>query len=97
MTNYNLAVPESVTEIGRRAMRLRVLLGKTTMQVATEAAVEEREVSALEEGGTISLAATLAIHRVLSTDSGGDTLFTRAKLQSIDEVEAFERRRLAGR
>lgn len=94
MTDYSLPTPESIGEIGRRARRLRDLLGMTAEQVAAEASVPTGEVLALEEGGAVRLDAALAIHGVLSADAAGAALFTRPRLRSIDEVEAFERRRL---
>lgn len=69
----------------------------TIGQLATEAEVTPREIEALESGGDVSLVAALAIHRVLSGEGAGDTLFTQPRLRSIDEVEAYERRRRGGR
>ena len=96
MNDYSLAESDSVEEIGRRAKRLRQLMGMTLEQVASKAGVNKREVEELEKGHTTSLAATLAIHRILSSETVGETLFTRPRFSSIDEVEAFEQRRLAG-
>lgn len=94
MTDYSLPAPESIAEIGRRAGRLRDLLGMTVEQVAAQASIPTAEVRALEEGGAVRLDAALAIHDVLSADAAGANLFTRPRFSSIDEVEAFERRRL---
>lgn len=94
MMDYSLPAPESVAEIGRRARRLRDLLGMTVEQVAAEASVATGEVFALEAGEAVRFDAALAIHNVLSTDAAGAALFTRPRLRSIDEVEDFERRRL---
>lgn len=97
MTDYSLAAPESLTEIGRRANHLRETLGVSPEQVAAEASVDVREVLALETGATVSLASALAIHQVLSADAAGAILFTRPRLRTIADVEAFERRRLERR
>ena len=95
MTDYSLPEPGNVVEIGRRAKRLRDLLGMSVEATATAAGVAEEDVAALEAGDAVALAAALAIHQVLSTDAAGAILFTRPRLRSIDDVEAFERRRLA--
>lgn len=97
MTDYAIPGPEDLNAIGLRALRLRDLLGMTVGQLATEARVAEHDVEALENGANVSLAAALAVHRVLSGDEVGGTLFTRPRLRSIDDVEAVERRRLASR
>ncbi len=97
MNNYSLPNAGSISEIGRRAKHLRTLLGLTIDQVADAAGVNPNEVSAMEAGEAISLASALALHRVLSTDGVGETLFIRPRLRNIDEVEAFERRGLANR
>lgn len=94
MTDYSLPAPESASEIGRRARRVRELLGMTAEQVAADAAVSEAHVLALEEGGEVPLAAALAIHGMLTSDNAGAELFVRPKFRTIDEVVAFERRRL---
>ncbi|MEN2746062.1 helix-turn-helix transcriptional regulator [Sphingomonas sp. T9W2] len=94
MMDYSLPAPESVVEIGHRAKRLRELLGMTLEQVAARAFVAREEVLALESGGGVRLDAALAIHDVLSVNGVGANLFTRPRLRSIDEVEAFEHRRL---
>jgi transcriptional regulator with XRE-family HTH domain len=96
MNDYSLAESDSVEEIGRRAKRLRQLMGMTLEQVASKAGVDECEVEALENGNTTSLAATLDIHRILSSETVGETLFTHPRFSSIDEVVALEQRRLAG-
>lgn len=96
MANYSLPEPSSETEIGRRAKRLRDLRCLTPDQVASQASVDVGDVVALESGGEVSLAAALAIHCVLSSESFGDALFHHPRLTSIDEVEEFERRRLQG-
>lgn len=97
MTNYSLQKPGSPVEIGKRAKRIRLLLGMTTGQAAAAAGVAPNDLSAMEAGKDVSLAAALAIHAVLSTDEVGEALFTRPRLRNIEEVEEFERRRLANR
>lgn len=94
MTDYSLPAPESIGEIGRRAERLRDLMGMTVEQLAAEASVAEEDVQALEAGAAVRLDAVLAIHAVLSSDVIGASLFTRPKFWSIDDVVAFEQRRL---
>lgn len=94
MTDYNLPAPESIAEIGHRARRLRELLGMTAEQLAAQASVPTGEVIALETGGGVRLDTALLIHRVLSSDAVGATLFVQPRLRSIDEVEAYEQRRL---
>jgi len=97
MIEYAIPEPGSLKDIGRRAQRLRDLLGMTIDQVAAEARVEACDVTNLEQSADVALGAVLAIHRVLSGDGVGDMLFIRPRLRSIDEVEAFEKRRLASR
>lgn len=92
--DYSLPTPESISEIGRRARRLRTLLGMTPEQVAAAASVTAEEVFALEDGADVRLGSVLAIHSVLSSDAAGADLFIRPKMRSIDEVVAFEQRRL---
>ena len=92
--DYSLPSPDSIGEIGRRARRLRDLLGMTAEQVAAEASVSTEDVLALETGMAVHLDVALAIHDVLSSDAVGEAFFTRPKLRNINEVEAFERRRL---
>ena len=94
MTDYSLSGPESIGEIGRRARRLRNLLGMTTEQVAAEASVTTEEVLALEGGSAVQFDSALAIHYVLSSNVAGAELFIRPKLRNIDEIVAFERRRI---
>lgn len=97
MINYRLPELGSAIEIGRRAKHLRILLGLTIDQVADAAEVGPTDVTAMEAGKTIALANALAIHKVLSIEDVGELLFTRPRLRNLDEVEAFERRRLAKR
>lgn len=97
LTDYSIPETDDRNAIGSRARRLRDLLGMTFGQLASEAKVAESDVEALENGDDVSLAAVLAIHCVLSGEGAGDALFVRPRLQSIDEVEAFEKRRLGGR
>ena len=97
VTDYIVPDLGDKMEIGLRARRLRDLLGMTAGQVASEARVEEHDVIALEQCMDVSLQAALAIHGVLSTQGVGDTLFTRPRLRTIDEVHAFESRRLDSR
>lgn len=95
MTDYSLPAPESMAEIGARARRLRDFLGMTAEEVAARASIPRESVLQLEAGGAVRLDAALAIHGVLSSDAAGAALFTMPRLSSIDEVEAFERRRTA--
>ncbi|MBR0553754.1 helix-turn-helix transcriptional regulator [Stakelama marina] len=97
MTEYSITESGSLSDIGRRARRLRDHLGMTIDQVAAEARVEKRDVTNLERDADVALGTALAIHEVLSGNGPGDTLFTQPRLRSIDEVEAFEKRRLASR
>lgn len=97
MVEYSLPKAGNATEIGRRAKRLRTLLGLTIDQVANAAKVEPNDVSAMEAGKTVALSSALAIHKVISSEDIGEMLFTCPRLRNIDEVEAFERRRLANR
>lgn len=97
MINYSLPKAGNAIEIGRRARHLRTLLGLTIDQVADAAEVGSTDVSAMEAGKTVALATALAIHKVLNIEDVGEMLFTRPRLRNIDEVEAFERRRLANR
>lgn len=97
MIDYSLPKAGSATEIGRRARHLRTLLGLTIDQVANAAKVEPNDVSAIEAGKKVELSSALAIHQVLSSEDVGEALFTRPRLRNIDEVEAFERRRLSNR
>lgn len=97
MNNYSLPNAGSAIEIGRRAKQLRTLLGLTIDQVADAAEVSSQNVSAMEEGKAVPLATALAINKVLSTEDVGEMLFNRPRLRNIDEVEAFEQRRLANR
>ncbi len=97
MINYSLQKPGSPVEIGKRAKRIRLLLGMTIDQAADAAGVSPNELSAMEAGEDVSLAAALAIHAVLSTGEVGEALFTRPRLRNIEEVVEFERRRLTNR
>lgn len=97
MAEYYLAGRGSCTEIGLRAKRLRQLLGLTIEEVAIKAGVEKKEVENLENGAITSLSAALEVHQILSSEKVGETLFTRPRLTNIDEVEAFEQRRIIGR
>jgi|GEM_PF-2521702 len=97
MANYTIPEPGCPSEIGARARRLRNLLGMTVSEVAQQAHVEDHHVNCLEDGLAVSLSAALAIHQVLSAERLDEALFTRPRLRTIDEVENFEKRRLASR
>ncbi|HEV7314058.1 hypothetical protein [Sphingopyxis sp.] len=97
MVSYSIPLPSDPTEIGKRAQRLRSLLGMSVSDVASEAGVNDGDVIRLEQGSDVSLVAALAIHRVLSGELVSEVMFTRPRLKTIDEVEAFEARRLANR
>lgn len=97
MVSYSILAPSDPTEIGKRARRLRSLLGMSVSDVASEAGVNDGDVISLEQGSNVSLVAALAIHRVLSGEIISEAMFTRPRLKTIDEVEAFEARRLANR
>lgn len=94
VTGYSVPGSDDGKSIGIRARQLRELLGMTFGQLAAQAKVTERDVEALENGEDVSLTSALAIHHVLSGEGAGDALFTSPRLRSIDEVEAFEKRRL---
>ena len=94
MTEYDIPSPEDPAAIGTRAKMIRDLVGLTVSQLAAQAGVSDHDVEALESGSSVSLAAALAIHRVLSGEGSAAALFARPKLRNIDEVEAFEKLRL---
>lgn len=91
---YDIPGPDDLSVIGGRARRLRELLDMTIGRLANKAGVTEHQVRALENGGAVTLATTLAIHHVLSGDGAGENLFSHPRFRSIDEVVAYEKRRL---
>lgn len=96
MRDYTLPNAGDPREIGRRARRIRELLGLTADEVARRAEVHSRDVSALEDGADLGFAAAIAIHRVLSVDAIEEEMFKVPRFRNLDEAEAFENRRLAG-
>ncbi len=97
MVSYSIPAPSDPTEIGKRAQRLRSLLGMSVSDVASEAGVNDSDVIGLEKGSDVSLVAALAIHRVLSGERVAEEMFVRPKFKTIDEVVSYEARRLANR
>ena len=95
MVNYGIAAPSDPVEIGKRARRLRNLIGMSVSDVAREARVNDGDVISLEQGLDVALAAALAIHHVLSGEGVAEEMFIRPKFKNIDEVVAYEERRRA--
>jgi transcriptional regulator with XRE-family HTH domain len=94
MNSYFIPDTDSAQAIGERAERLRRLLGYNLEEVAAKASVAVEHVSALEKGEDIPLSSAIALHKVLSTGDLGEVFFSSPKFSTIEDVKAFERRRL---
>lgn len=94
MSIYFIPETDSLEAMASRAKRLRELLGYDLEGMALKAGVPVADAIALENGEDIPLSSAIALHKSLSMGDLGEVFFSSPKFNTIEEVKAFERRRL---
>ncbi len=89
---YDIATTPS--DLGRRCARLRVRLGLTVGDVARRTGFRNEDIVHFERAGEGDVSLLLALSRELASGDEVDRLLTTPKFDSLDEVEAYERRRI---
>ena len=90
-------VRTSALDLGRRAGRLREQLDLSTSEVARRAGVREEDVVLFEKTGEGSIALLLAVSGEIASGDEHDRWLTIPKFNSLDDVEAYERRRIGAK
>lgn len=96
--NYDLEQPPSnvsAYELGQRAARLRNWLGLSVAEVAQQTGLAGKDIERFEETGEGTIELLLALSEFLSSGEDVGRLFQTPKFTSLDQVTAFETRRVS--